>query len=597
VILRELVRILIAHHELGDEMSKLIVAESICSIHSYLAIHGTLSPLTLGNMKKEAIVDFSAQEFEWIELAMEGKSPVKAPGIDLTLEKETWRICSSVENRLCLIRSFFSDLPSSCLLKVKCEFALGLACFRQNDLENAERFAFESILLLDRLPGVVENHVPLISELGENVLVLYGEILLAKEKYTTAIQAFETACACFKLRTNSDYHDLIRKLTDICVQFGDWKRALLYYEKIFKKSKQDENIHEVTYVSQQICKVCVEIGDFHRAEESLCNALAFVYSITMGLNQDSPLKADTTDRAVQESAAKSANAALYMRLAQLYLEGDKFDDAVRILNFMLDSGLSKDKVPMIKLMMLKTQMKNRQFGACAEIISEFEEHMDVKGHKRTDSVARFSSGMSGVYAEILESLDFLEAKVKIALHEKNFQEALFRIVAVSKRMSKFNPLQVARYSYLKAKVLQERYFASLRSEMAQNGAESVQKDIAKKAFQCKECHTAFMEAYDLFFKANDRIKAAKVLTRLSETYLQSLFTLSVFLRKPLSFFLDWMIAAGFDVTSSSNDQEIRESLRKIETPIKNSLDIHSKSLDALALIRRWECFQFELIHS
>jgi hypothetical protein len=85
----------------------------------------------------------------------------------------------------------------------------------------------------------------MISELGETILLAFGDLLLINHKYQYAILALEGACASYKLRTNTDFHSMNRRIAEICSEHEDWDRAVTYYEKILRQSKTENNINEV----------------------------------------------------------------------------------------------------------------------------------------------------------------------------------------------------------------------------------------------------------------------------------------------------------------------------------------------------------------
>ena len=101
---------------------------------------------------------------------------------------------------------------------------------------------------------MMPNSVPIISELGTNSLVLYGDILMTCSKYKYAILAFESACHAYKYLKGTDYHALTRRLCDICTENEDWKRSLPYHETIKDKSTRDGNLN---MVRSFICVVCL----------------------------------------------------------------------------------------------------------------------------------------------------------------------------------------------------------------------------------------------------------------------------------------------------------------------------------------------------
>lgn len=64
---------------------------------------------------------------------------------------------------------------------------------QHHDTATAERLLFECVYMIDRIPPLLNSSVPLMSELGTNALVAYGDILLSNSKYRYAILALESA--------------------------------------------------------------------------------------------------------------------------------------------------------------------------------------------------------------------------------------------------------------------------------------------------------------------------------------------------------------------------------------------------------------------
>lgn len=96
-------------------------------------------------------------------------------------------------------------------------------------VQEAESILFEAIYLLDRGEATLPNTVPIMSELGTNILVLYGDVLLDNGKYKYAILAYEAALQVrdghwlsgvqqpqiYKALKGMDYHALNRRLCDL----------------------------------------------------------------------------------------------------------------------------------------------------------------------------------------------------------------------------------------------------------------------------------------------------------------------------------------------------------------------------------------------
>lgn len=218
--------------------------------------------------------------------------------------------------------------------------------------------------------------IPLMSELACNALILYGDILLSLDKYKYAILAYESAVLNYQYRRSTDFHSLNRRLVDIATKEEDIERNVAYHVKILEKAQADGQLNMYVYIVQQLSKLDVSAGSLRRAEEHLRTALHFLrpFAATHGhththtskqssdFNFAPLLSAAALTPPVQqppvaglanwdlrsESTAKfalhpssefrSAVLHIYLQLARLYLDGDRVDNAIGVLEMIMSSG-------------------------------------------------------------------------------------------------------------------------------------------------------------------------------------------------------------------------------------------------------------------
>jgi hypothetical protein len=218
-----------------------VACQSLCKFHLYM---GSNSPLTTGSLKSDAVYDVESDAFEWLDFANKGEPYDKirlrefAGAGDLELERLTWSLASNIDRRMELLDSLVKKLPRDSLVFSEAAMLLSVHKLRQSrDLIGAEKLIYDAISQMDEDEFPVFLFSPLLSELGMNSLITYGDILLANKKYFLGILAFESATLCYRLRTGEDHFAMFKRLADICEEHDDWGRALFYYRSLLRRTE------------------------------------------------------------------------------------------------------------------------------------------------------------------------------------------------------------------------------------------------------------------------------------------------------------------------------------------------------------------------
>jgi len=121
-----------------------------------------------------------------------------------------------------------------------------------------------------------------LSELGTNAALLYGDILLQLDKYKYAILAYESSLSSYQYRKSTQFDLLVRKLVEVATKEGDVDRAIIFHSAIQEKARHDGNLTMYVYLTGQLSKLLVSQGHFRRSEEQLRSALHFLRPFSVG---------------------------------------------------------------------------------------------------------------------------------------------------------------------------------------------------------------------------------------------------------------------------------------------------------------------------
>jgi hypothetical protein len=137
------------------------------------------------------------------------------------------------------------------IIIIKAAYALALYYLDVNDAQTAEKLLYECIYMLDLMETKHTALPPLISELGTQASITFGDVLLANHKYKYAIEAYEDALVNLRMRRKflTNGQSLARKIAMVATNNRDGPRALQYYLHILEQAKHEAKINEVVHVT------------------------------------------------------------------------------------------------------------------------------------------------------------------------------------------------------------------------------------------------------------------------------------------------------------------------------------------------------------
>ena len=149
-----------------------------------------------------------------------------------------------------MLSSLYQKLEISAV-KAKAAYALALHALEANDWQTAERLLYECLYTLDQLEGKICALPPIISELGTQASISFGDVLLANHKYKYAIEAYESALVNLRMRKKyeAQFQSLARKIAMVATTNNDGPRAVQYYLHILDQAKSEGKINEVVHIT------------------------------------------------------------------------------------------------------------------------------------------------------------------------------------------------------------------------------------------------------------------------------------------------------------------------------------------------------------
>lgn len=135
--------------------------------------------------------------------------------------------------------------------KAKAAYALGLYHLDIHDTQNSEKLLYECLYILDQMESKRTALPPIISELGTQAAVSFGDVLLVNHKYKYAVESYEGALVNMRMRRKFAVHGqgLARKIAMVASNNKDGPRALQYYLHILEQAKHESKINEVVHVT------------------------------------------------------------------------------------------------------------------------------------------------------------------------------------------------------------------------------------------------------------------------------------------------------------------------------------------------------------
>ncbi|DAZ92473.1 TPA: hypothetical protein N0F65_012703 [Lagenidium giganteum] len=193
---------------------------------------------------------------------------------------------------------FYYDLISytaNPLVKAKCAVVMSgmnvaMAAAGAGNLRAAESLGYEALRLLeshterrilysDQQQPLLScfNNDGLLSDLGREVLEVFGNVLIKNQKYRYGILCLEAAGTLYQfLNHGRNYEKLDRLLCSVTLQEDDVKRALPLHDKVARSTQKNGNVNEFVFLTQAVTSLWLREGNFARAEENLLAAFKFL---------------------------------------------------------------------------------------------------------------------------------------------------------------------------------------------------------------------------------------------------------------------------------------------------------------------------------
>ena len=146
---------------------------------------------------------------------------------------------------------FFSFFLFLFLPFAQAAYAMAVNFLDVNDTQTAEKLLYECLHILDQMDTKHVALPPVVSELGTQAALVFGDVLMVNRKYKYAIEAYESALINLRLRRCFDLNGqaLARKIAMVATNNKDGQRALQYYIHILEQAKQEGKINEIVHVS------------------------------------------------------------------------------------------------------------------------------------------------------------------------------------------------------------------------------------------------------------------------------------------------------------------------------------------------------------
>lgn len=147
--------------------------------------------------------------------------------------------------RMALLNDLYPQIRPS-WTKARAAYALGLnAILALDDFKTAEQLFFECLYILDGIRSPSSSLPPILSQLGTNALLRYGEVLLTNFKYPYAIGSFNSAVIATEIRKRPNYFSLLRRTAQYCKDNDDHQRAVIFFQSILKIYETEKKDNEV----------------------------------------------------------------------------------------------------------------------------------------------------------------------------------------------------------------------------------------------------------------------------------------------------------------------------------------------------------------
>jgi tetratricopeptide (TPR) repeat protein len=393
-------------------------------------------------------------------------------------------------NRIADLTELYSRLVGNSFVKAKCAFALGLAKMDMEDFDTAERLFFESAYMLDVLEPPAEGIRPLISELGNNVIICYAQMLQANYKYKYAVHAFDAGLLLLNMRGRRDeYFSLTRAVARVAQEQSDYMRAVDLYTEIVENYRERRCINEAIYVYDILCGLYLELGQFKQAIKSLTMASELLpdhkkffgdtdiplptgsgSSTPFGSNSPSlggalgnPLGGPMGISSLRQMNFDPLFLKLQLKTARAHLSSYNYDSGVELLERLLRCKVPHSYLVAVIETLSRAYIKKRWLHEAGQALQTLRD-LSLSPPTSTSSTATTSSIKSSTDSDLpmspaaVEALStYWELSARNYLHHKLLVEGLYCIdraihLSVSSRYS-----SVGRFFYLRGKILHEMF--------------------------------------------------------------------------------------------------------------------------------------------
>jgi tetratricopeptide (TPR) repeat protein len=494
--------------------------------------------------------------------------------------------------RMKMLEQSYTSIPAS-FIKAKAAYVIGHHYMNQEgNPQLAERILFESIFILDQWQEQERDHdgedeedfdleseeywdddfqgeeeqmyvqrlfggvpigmvllcsggsSPVVSQLGSNALVAFGESLLCNYKYKYAILAFNACITNHHMRRKKEYFSLLERMALLSRENEDFRRSINYYREILQKYKEEKKVHEVIYVSEILSSIFAEMGKLQIAESYLLDALSIL-----------PKGSTRVDPVVFQ---------LQLKLARLYIEGLAFDKGVHHLELLREntSTLPKDKRNSVVSLLAEAYTKKKWFkDSICLLTKELDRDPTTDAPTVTPIRKRSStpnplgalpkSPVSSPFARGQKepSLMYWELSASNYYHAQEFPQAIFCIDYAISLCSAQSLNARGRLCYLRGKIFQSiclyaetihfptnfkpkklrlpEEFVMATSTPGPGQIQLKPLDFST-IYTCKgdliqECISTYTRAYSYFSAVGDDIRIARTVSRIAETYLDHFF--------------------------------------------------------------------------
>lgn len=389
--------------------------------------------------------------------------------------------------RITHLTELYSKLAGSSFVKAKCAFALGLAKIAVEDFDTAERLFFESLYMLDILEPPAEGIRPVISELGNNVIICYAQMLQANYKYKYAVHAFDAGLLLLNMRgRREEYFGLMRAVARIAQEQSDYMRAVDLYTEIVENYRERRCINEAIYVYDILCGLYLELGQFKQAIKSLTMASELLpdHKKFFGDEAMPPTGSTSAPGTPYSTASPSLGPGnplasalgglrqvnfdplflkLQLRISRAHLSSYNYDAGVELLERLLRCKVPHSYLVSVIETLARAYIKKRWLHEAGQALQTLRD-LSLSPTTSTSSTSSSSSSSSKVATEADTSLmaseamaTYWELSARNYLHHRHLFEGLYCVdraihLSVSSRYG-----STGRFYFLRGKILHELF--------------------------------------------------------------------------------------------------------------------------------------------